>query len=148
MTLPERASVRLRSATSQRQSTGKIRILLADDDREVRIVLSSGLRKDGHEVIEVGSGHELLEYLGMSGVHGGMFAPPDLVISDIRMPGFSGLDVLTGIFVTDWPVPVILITGFGDDETHRLGRTLGALAVFDKPFDVDDLRSFVRELDL
>ena len=61
------------------------------------------------------------------------------------MPGLGGLDVLAILRCADWNTPVILITAFGDEATHAEGRDLGALAVFDKPFGVDLLRSAVRE---
>lgn len=126
--------------------SAQLRILLAEDDAEARSLLSYALRKDGHHVIEVSSGSELLDHLGLSRVASGLFDSPDLVITDVRMPGFSGMDVLMGLTLADWSVPVILITGFGDDELHKRAHALGALAVFDKPFDVEDLRTFVTNV--
>jgi DNA-binding NtrC family response regulator len=66
-----------------------------------------------------------------------------LIISDVRMPGVSGLDVLATLRREDWSTPVILMTAFGDLETRAEARRLGAKALFDKPFDVDDLRTAV-----
>jgi DNA-binding NtrC family response regulator len=72
--------------------------------------------------------------------------PMDLVISDERMPGMAGLEVLDALRRAGWPTPFILITGFGDQATHASARRLGASAVFDKPFDLDDLRKTVLQL--
>ena len=61
------------------------------------------------------------------------------MISDIKMPGLSGLDLLDTLRRSDWAMPVILITAFGDRETHDEAIRLGAVRVFDKPFELDDL---------
>jgi DNA-binding response OmpR family regulator len=68
-----------------------------------------------------------------------------LIVADIRMPGLTGLDVLAILRCANCTTPVILITAFGDEATHAEGRELGAAAVFDKPFNVEDLRSAVVE---
>jgi len=70
-----------------------------------------------------------------------------VVVSDIRMPNMSGLDVLRilrDIHCADACPPTIFITAFGDAETHERARELGAVTVLDKPFDVKDLIEQVR----
>ena len=52
----------------------------------------------------------------------------------------TGLDVVAGLRRAEWITPVIIITAFGDEATHAEAQRLGAAAVFDKPFDVNDLR--------
>jgi DNA-binding NtrC family response regulator len=69
---------------------------------------------------------------------------PDIIVSDIRMPGFSGIDVLSAIRRVDLQVPVILITGFGSAEVAAEAQQLGAASLFTKPFDLDDLRTALR----
>ncbi len=59
------------------------------------------------------------------------------------MPGWNGLAVLQHLRREDWAMPFIVITAFGDEDTHQEASRLGAAAVFDKPFDVDDLRTAV-----
>jgi DNA-binding response OmpR family regulator len=120
-------------------------ILLAEDDAEMRRLLGSTLRKDGYLVIEVRNGGELLDYIAEAELHPPTQAP-DLLVSDIRMPGWNGLDVLATVRLTDWAMPIILITAFGDEETHAEARRLGARAVLDKPFDLKELRALVAEL--
>lgn len=124
------------------EETRAARVLLAEDDREMRALLASALRRDGYEVIEAHSGFNLLEEMGVLLQHGEA-APVDLIISDQRMPGFLGLEILSGLRQAGWSLPFILITGFGDRETHEEARRLGATAVFDKPFDLDELRAAV-----
>lgn len=64
---------------------------------------------------------------------------PDMIISDIRMPGWSGIYVLASLRHSDWSMPVILITAFGDEETHAQAKRLGAASLLDKPFDIEEL---------
>ena len=67
----------------------------------------------------------------------------DLIVSDIQMPGFTALDILAGLRRTLSHTPVILITAFGDPLVRHKAERLGAVCVFDKPFDIGDLRSAV-----
>src|SRR5262245_46918642 len=119
------------------------RILVAEDDAEMRNLLAATLRRHGYEVVEARNGEQLLDLIGSELLHPHTNAPVDLVISDVRMPGWSGLDVLAGLRSADWATPFIVITAFGDFDTHAEARRLGALAVFDKPFDLDDLCTVV-----
>ncbi len=70
----------------------------------------------------------------------------DLVLSDIRMPGWSGLDGLTRVAGHPALPPLILFTAFGDAETHERALELGALTLLDKPFDIDELRGLVADV--
>ena len=115
------------------------RILLAEDDDEMRRLLADALRDEGYVVEEARDGNELMARVRSAVLSGDGRAPVDLVISDIRMPGCSGLDVLRSLRDEDWSVPVILITAFGDEETHRTARQNGATMVLDKPFEMGDL---------
>jgi CheY-like chemotaxis protein len=116
------------------------RILVADDDLDMRTLLASALRQDGYDVVEIADGSELFQTV-YSWLRHGNGQGLDAIVSDIRMPAFSGLEVLAEIRSRCTTVPVILITAFGDEQTHAEARALGAFAVFDKPFDVDDLRT-------
>ena len=64
--------------------------------------------------------------------------PAELVITDVRMPGLTGLEIVALLRQIDWALPVIVITGFGDCEVHAEVARLGA-HVFDKPVDLDVL---------
>jgi CheY-like chemotaxis protein len=120
----------------------KRRILVADDDQALRGLLVTALQKDGHEIVEAEDGLQLVKYLATAIAHlsGPQF---DLVISDVRMPRWSGLDVLAGLRQTKGVPPILLITAFGDEQLHADAIRLGAVALLDKPFDVDHLRSIV-----
>jgi two-component system response regulator (stage 0 sporulation protein F) len=122
-------------------------ILLAEDDKEMRAMLALALRKDGYEVTECSNGVDLftlLESFFLPNVIGQNDVA--LIISDIRMPGITGMEVLEGTSRKKGFPPMILITAFGDEKTHTLAGELGAAAMFDKPFDMDDLLNKVHEL--
>jgi DNA-binding NtrC family response regulator len=123
--------------------TRAAQIIVADDDPDMRELLAQVLRSDGHEIAEARNGDELFQRLGSFWARG---SEPDLVISDVRMPGCTGLGVLAHMNEDDRFAPVILITGFGDHELHARAITLGAVAVLDKPFDLDELRELVRRV--
>ncbi|MCU0620491.1 MAG: response regulator [Gemmatimonadales bacterium] len=97
-------------------------------------------------MIEAGDGTKALDEMATGLLRPDSPGPPDIVVSDIRMPGKTGLELLAGLRRADWATPVILITGFGDRHTLAEAQRLGAAAVFDKPFDVDDLRTAVLNL--
>lgn len=120
-------------------NTQRRHVLLAEDDQRMRQLLAVTLRRAGFDVTEARDGAELLDFLGDLHLNSIDGRPVDLVITDINMPTLTGLDVLTELRWDDWAIPVILITAFGDDETHQEGRRLGAAAVFNKPFEIDSL---------
>jgi DNA-binding response OmpR family regulator len=117
------------------------RAVVAEDDAEMRRLVARALRRDGWEVSEASNGSELLELLEWAGRLGD---PVDLVVTDVRMPGVSGLQALDWLRrVRDWSAPIIVITAFGDQRTHSLASQLGA-QVLDKPFELDELRRLAR----
>ncbi|WP_224369125.1 response regulator [Hyalangium versicolor] len=122
-----------------------LRILLAEDQPQMRSLLRGALRRDGYEVIEAEDGPSLLRAL-VSGLLAEQSRAPDLIITDVRMPGFTGLEVLARLRSEEWNTPVILITAFGDEALHAEAARLGANRVLDKPFELEDLRGAVREL--
>lgn len=115
------------------------RVLVAEDDSELRSLIGYGLGLDGHEVVATSNGIELGDWLTAAS-----FA--DVVISDVRMPGPSGLDILARFRKMNTRTPFVLITAFGSAELHARALGLGATAVLDKPFEMDDLRDLVRRL--
>jgi DNA-binding response OmpR family regulator len=134
-----------REETRRTSTSVAPRILLAEDDREMREMLAGVLRADGYEVTECRHGGELRDLLGPSphveGAEGF-----DLVVSDIRMPILSGLEVLEGLFPSHEAPPVLLITAFGDEETLEQADLLGVAATLSKPFAMEELRDRVRDL--
>jgi two-component system, response regulator, stage 0 sporulation protein F len=123
-----------------------IRVFLAEDDAAMRQMIASALRRDGHFVLEARDGPGLLLEIGHAYWGDLPDSTPTVVISDLRMPGRDGLSILRGLRQHVWCPPFILITGFGDRSIHDEAARLGAHAVFDKPFDLDQLRAAVRRL--
>ncbi len=115
-------------------------ILVADDDSEMRALLAETLRADGFEIFEAASGRELVQALLDLEAEN---REPVLIISDIRMPDGTGLDVARMIRDWGWTLPLILVTGFGDEEMKLEATYAGATCLFSKPFDVDDMRTAV-----
>lgn len=121
-------------------------VLVAEDDDELRESIALALRGDGYEVILARSGAELLDLVGASMLVASSSPPPDAIISDVRMPGFTGLEILAGLRDLRWRIPIILITGYGDEATVAEARRHGVSAFFTKPFELDDLRTALLNL--
>jgi DNA-binding response OmpR family regulator len=121
------------------------RILLADDDVVLRTLVASALREDGYEVVESQDGGRLLVQIAGAYAGRGRDVICDLIVSDIRMPVCSGVQILEGLRKAHWTTPVILITAFANEATRKHVESLRAI-VLDKPFDLDDLRTAVASL--
>src|SRR5206468_2251542 len=89
------------------------RILVAEDDAELRALIGATLRDAGYEVVEASDGDVLIDKLADVLRPGQVSAPFDLILSDIRMPNFSALDVLVGARRFIGRIPVVLMTAFG-----------------------------------
>jgi two-component system, response regulator, stage 0 sporulation protein F len=123
----------LRDATARRPR--RPLVVVGDDDAELRAVLAMVLGDDGYAVEEAADGMSLVDLLLRDDA-----AEPDAVVMDVRMPGYTGLDVLEKLRLAGRRVPVILVTACGREVEPRAQR-LGARAIFRKPFDLDDLRT-------
>jgi two-component system response regulator PilR (NtrC family) len=113
------------------------RILVVDDERSMRELLSIVLRREGYDVLLAESGRAAVEILERE--------PLDLLISDIKMPDLSGVEVLRAAKRIDQDMLVIMITAFASTETAVEAMRLGACDYLSKPFDIDLLKMKVRE---
>lgn len=120
-------------------------VLVVEDDDRIRELIAMLMQSEGFKVVELGDGMEALNYLAACEVYRDDVRRPDLVIADIQMPAFSGLDLLMGMREHRLRPPVMLVTGITDEEVHREARRLGATCVINKPFDVDAFLSAVDE---
>ena len=118
-------------------------VLLVEDDDGMRDMLAAVLWRDGCHVVEAADGESALDWLGSGAVEGELWRVPSLIVSDICLPFVSGLEILVGVSRSCQRVPVILITGFGDEETHARAVDLGAERVLDKPFAMSEFRAAV-----
>src|SRR5579864_6583529 len=113
------------------------RILVVDDERSMRELLAIVLRREGYEVIFAENGRAAVDLLEHE--------PVDLLISDIKMPDLSGVEVLRAAKRIDPHILGIMITAFASTETAVEAMRLGACDYLSKPFDVDLLKMKVRE---
>lgn len=117
------------------------KILLAEDDYDLRELLAFCLFRAGYNVTSCDNGLKLLERL--EGYPGNDGPPFDLVLTDLRMPALTGLEVLETFHDLPKRPPFICMTAFGDEKTHKLAKELGAAFTIDKPVDLDDLVTLI-----
>jgi CheY-like chemotaxis protein len=116
-------------AVSAEPAPRPLRILLVDDDEFVSEALTLLLRRDGHEVAYANSGQDALEHLATN-------PELDLVLTDLGMPDVNGWEVARTAKTKRPSMPVVLVTGWGDDEELAHAVTRGAVDfVLTKPFD-------------
>jgi two-component system response regulator PilR (NtrC family) len=112
------------------------RLLVVDDEPSMREFLEIMLSQDGYEVITSASGEEGFKIYRKE--------TPDLVLTDVKMPGMSGLDLIREIHSLDPAVPIIAITAYASaDDALRAVRE-GAYDYLSKPFQIEDLRIIIR----
>jgi DNA-binding response OmpR family regulator len=111
----------------------------------MRTLLAFTLKGEGYEVVECANGMQLLDQLNTVWVPNASHGI-DLVITDLRMPGLSGLELLGRLRDRRGVPPVILLTAFGDEQTHTQARQLGAAASVDKPFEITCFLELVQSL--
>ncbi|PIV23297.1 MAG: hypothetical protein COZ69_11885 [Deltaproteobacteria bacterium CG_4_8_14_3_um_filter_45_9] len=116
----------------------KKRILVIEDDEEMRSLLKDFFEEDGFEIDSVSNGSEAFRKIARE--------PFDLIITDIRMPGLTGLDILPGIKKLQPEVSIIVITAFGSEEVSRKAFDRGATAYLEKPILFNKLRTLVHEM--
>ncbi len=116
------------------------RILVVEDERSMRELLSLMLRKEGYAVEMADSGTE-----GRDRIEASHDAPFDVMISDISMPGMTGLDLLRYARKATPDTAVILMTAYGSKETAIEALNEGASYYVEKPFDLDEMKVVVRK---
>lgn len=120
-------------------------ILLAEDDDELRQLLVTELKTAGFRVTGCSDAVDLVNVLE-GYLENRAALEYDLIISDIRMPWLTGLELLKALNDYIGFPPVVLITAFGDEQTHKEAVALGAAAVLDKPFEMATLVQTVRAI--
>lgn len=121
------------------------RVLLAEDDFEMRRVLADALRSARFDVLEAADGRELIEQLSASILQR---LPVDCIITDVCMPRMTGTQALRFIKARGISYPVIVITAFGDNASRLEAWLLGAVAVMDKPFSLLELMDELHRIGL
>ncbi len=129
----------LAGQTSNQQpvTSNRSRILVVDDEPSMRELLDIVLRREGHEVFKASNGRQAVEILERE--------PIDLLISDIRMPDMSGVEVLKVAKTLDADIVGIMITAHASVENAVEAMHLGAYDYVSKPFNVDELKLRIRK---
>lgn len=112
------------------------RILVVDDDQDLRTTIVEFLNMQGFEALEAGDGLEALLQVKR--------ARPSAIVLDIMMPRLGGLQALKRIRAFDPNITVVVVTGVTDAELHRQAMVLGACAVFVKPVTLADIAAMLR----
>jgi CheY-like chemotaxis protein len=110
---------------AEREGTRRVKVLIADDDRLVRTMVSDLLGEMGHAVIAAGSGAEAIALTARE--------RPDLLILDFLMPRLSGLDALRAIRDAGSGAPAVLLTAISDDSVRAVDGADAVQAVLEKP---------------
>src|SRR5207248_1401855 len=125
-------------ASESRKNNSKApRILIVDDDSGQRSLLDSFLKSQGFDTIPVASGEEALEVLRAGQIN--------MMISDVRMPGMSGLETLRQARKEQAVLPVLLVTAYADIREAVHAMRDGAVNYLAKPIDLDELLATVQQ---
>jgi len=111
-------------------------ILVIDDERSMREFLSIMLEKEGYRAIAIDNGNDALEFISKNKY--------DLIITDIKMPKMSGIDILRESMALHPNTPVIMITAFASTEVAVEAMKLGAYDYITKPFNVDEIKIIIK----
>ncbi len=115
-----------------------VRIMIIEDDEEMRSLLKEFFEEEGFETDSVSNGVDALKILSEDHV--------DLVITDIRMPGLTGLDILPAIRRLKPKTPIIVMTAYGSEDLRRRTFERGATIYLEKPIRLSQLKTLIREV--
>lgn len=113
------------------------RVLIADDEKNMRWVLRQALEPDGFEVVEAADGKEALAAVSE--------VPPDIMLLDHRMPAPDGMEVLRRVRSKGHNFPIIMLTAHGNVEQAVEAMKAGASEYLTKPFDLDELKIVIAK---
>ncbi|MBN1660446.1 MAG: response regulator [Anaerolineae bacterium] len=116
------------------------RILIVDDEKQLVHTLRQMLLLElpGSKIDAAYSGEEALSKLADG--------PYDLIVADLRMPGFDGLELIKGVRYLDGAVPIILMTGYGSQGVAHEAARLGVDHYVAKPFNVREMMEIIHQL--
>jgi two-component system, response regulator, stage 0 sporulation protein F len=120
-------------------------VVLAEDDDGLRSMLAEALRRDGCRVIEVSDGAALLAGMTRAPFDGTSVDEYLLLITDARMPKLDGLGAIRALHARGRRPRFVLMAAIVDADLKAEARQLGAMAILQKPFDLQDLRFVVNQ---
>src|SRR4051794_3052393 len=113
-------------------------IAIVDDDEAVRAAVASLVRSQGYAAVTFGSAEDFLTFMQIS--------TTSCIITDLRMPGLSGLDLQDRLIARGHRIPIIFITGNPDDSARARAMKDGAIAFFPKPVDGVQLIGCIKKV--
>ena len=121
--------------------TGIQKVLIVDDDSDIRDLLVVDLEMSGYQVLTAENGLQAEEVARQE--------LPDLIVLDVMMPGRTGYEVLTSLRADDRTneIPVVMLTALTNDEDVWAGWSAGADYYMTKPFDYGELERFIKYLE-
>lgn len=131
-----------RDASRSESPASKAPVWVVDDDRAIRWVLSRALERAGHAARTFENGSAVLEKL--EAVKLGETEEPAVILSDIRMPGLSGVELVERLNTVLPQVPVLIMTAFSDLESAVSAYRSGAFEYLTKPFDIEKVLELVE----
>ncbi len=131
-----------RDASRSESPASKAPVWVVDDDRAIRWVLSRALERAGHAARTFENGSAVLEKL--EAVKLGETEEPAVILSDIRMPGLSGVELVERFNTVLPQVPVLIMTAFSDLESAVSAYRSGAFEYLTKPFDIEKVLELVE----
>jgi len=119
-------------------------VLIADDDPDLCELLTAVLTRSGCAVLTFPSGSDLFAYVTSWTLDPKRLRKPDVIIVDVRMPGFASLEVLRGANSDAGKLPFVVMSAHDDPQTRRLAEKLDALAFLRKPIHSGELLAVVH----
>ena len=114
-----------------------LNVLIVDDQPGVRYLLTIIIEEEGHKAFTAQNGKEAVEMVSSH--------DPDLVFMDVRMPIMGGLEALRRIKMTFPCTEVVMMTAYGAEDTIDTALQNGALTCIAKPFDIEEIRNFIKQ---
>ena len=119
-------------------SNNEIKILIIDDEKNIREGLAEALNEKDYKVYQVKNSREALSYLNKNSF--------DIALTDLKMPEIDGIEFLEIVKEKQPDIDVIIMTAYGDDQNMEQAQELGVLYYLSKPFDLFELRDRVRKV--
>lgn len=116
-------------------------VVVAEDDDELRELLVGALSGEGRQLVEVEDGSELLDYLEFIAARGVQATLPDLILTDVQMPGANGLDVVSWARARGVTCPFVILSGFADERLRAAALMVGKTQVLSKPQSLAAIRA-------
>lgn len=122
------------------------RVLIVENDNALRSLLAQTLRDADYDVLEAYDGDDAAKLLAIDFSRFEPITAVDVLVTDVRMPRASGLDLLASVRFFDWTTAVVVMSAFADDEMLTQAERLGADAVLRKPFALEQFVEIIDEL--